>query len=108
MTNNTPQAPSGEFVLFQAADGTTRVECRFESDTLWLTQAAMADLYQISPQAVTQHIKAVYKEAELDQNSTCKSYLQVGIEGKRRVSRRYWKNRCPKLATICGFPPARE
>lgn len=87
MTNNTPQAPSGEFILFQAADGSTRVECRFESDTLWLTQAAMADLYQITPQAITQHIKAVYDEGELERDSTCKSYLQVGIEGERRVSR---------------------
>jgi hypothetical protein len=87
MTDNTPQAPQGEFVLFQAADGSTRVECRFEAETLWLTQAAMAELYQISPQAVTQHIKAVYEEGELDQNSTCKSYLQVAQEGSRQVSR---------------------
>jgi hypothetical protein len=87
MSDNTPQAPQGEFLLFQAADGRTRVECRFESDTLWLTQAAMADLYQISPQAITQHIKAVYDEEELDQNLTCKSYLQVALEGDRQVSR---------------------
>lgn len=87
MSDNAPQAPQGEFVLFQAADGSTRVECRFESDTLWLTQAAMADLYQISPQAITQHIKAIYEEDELDQNLTCKSYLQVGMEGSRQVSR---------------------
>lgn len=87
MSDSPPQAPQGDFVLFQAADGTTRIECRFESDTLWLTQAAMADLYQISPQAVTQHIKAVYREAELDQNATCKSYLQVGMEGSRQVSK---------------------
>lgn len=38
MSDNTPQAPQGEFVLFQAADGSTRVECRFESDTLCLNQ----------------------------------------------------------------------
>jgi hypothetical protein len=88
VSNDLPQAPQGEFVLFQAADGRTRVECRFESDTLWLTQAAMADLYQISPQAITQHIKAVYEEGELDQNLTCKSYLQVALEGGRQVSRK--------------------
>ncbi|MES9899495.1 MAG: virulence RhuM family protein [Sedimenticola sp.] len=87
MTDSTPQAPNGEFVLFQAADGSTRVECRFESDTLWLTQAAMADLYQISPQAITQHIKAVYETGEQDQQATCKSYLQVAIEGIREVNR---------------------
>ena len=80
MTDLTPQAPQGEFVLFQAADGSARVECRFESDTLWLTQASMAELYQVSPQAITQHIKAVYEEDEIDQNLTCKSYLQVAVE----------------------------
>lgn len=87
MTDTTPEAPQGEFMLFQAADGHTRVECRFESDTLWLTQAAMADLYQISPQAITQHIKAIYDDGELEQNLTCKFYLQVAMEGNRQVSR---------------------
>ena len=47
MTDNIPQAPQGEFVLFTSTDGQTRVECRFESDTLWLSQAAMAELYQV-------------------------------------------------------------
>lgn len=45
MSDLTPQAPQGEFVLFQAADGSTRVECRFESDTLWLSQAEICNLY---------------------------------------------------------------
>ena len=58
----TPNAPHGEFILFQSANGKTKVECRFESDTLWLTQQAMSDLYQITPQAITQHIKAIYDE----------------------------------------------
>lgn len=53
MTDNIPQAPHGEFVLFTSGDGKTRVECRFESDTLWLSQAAMAELYQVSSQAIT-------------------------------------------------------
>lgn len=87
MTDNIPQAPHGEFVLFTSGDGKTRVECRFESDTLWLSQAAMAELYQVSSQAITQHIKAVYSEGELEQNSTCKDYLQVQLEGGREVKR---------------------
>lgn len=57
MADNIPQAPQGEFVLFTSADGQTRVECRFESDTLWLSQAAMAELYQVSSQAITQLIR---------------------------------------------------
>ncbi len=81
------QSPAGEFVMFASDDGEVRVECRFEQETLWLSQATIASLYQITPQAVTQHIKAIYEEGELEQNATCKSYLQVQQEGGRQVSR---------------------
>lgn len=87
MSENLPEAPQGEFVLFRSEDGQTHVECRFESDTLWLSQAEIANLYQVTPQAITQHIKAVYEEGELVQNSTCKSFLQVRQEGNRQVNR---------------------
>ncbi|MBW5408330.1 virulence RhuM family protein [Morganella morganii] len=87
MSDNLPEAPQGEFVLFRSEDGETRVECRFESDTLWLSQAEIANLYQVTPQAITQHVKAVYEEGELVQNSTCKSFLQVRQEGNRQVNR---------------------
>jgi hypothetical protein len=73
--------------MFASGDGKVRIECRFESDTLWLPQAAIASLYQVTPQAITQHIKAIYEENELEQNVTCKSYLQVRQEGTRQVSR---------------------
>jgi hypothetical protein len=81
------QAPNGEFLFFTSADGKARVECRFESDTLWLTQATIAELYQVTPQAITQHIKAIFDEEELVQNLTCKHYLQVQMEGGRAVER---------------------
>lgn len=64
-----------------------RVECRFEHETLWLSQATIANLYQVTPQAITQHIKTIYEEGELEQNATCKSYLQVQQEGSRQISR---------------------
>lgn len=81
------QAPAGEFIMFASDDGEVRVECRFEQETLWLPQATIANLYQITPQAVTQHIKGIYEEGELEQNATCKPYLQVQQEGSRQVSR---------------------
>ena len=87
MSDNLPDAPLGEFVLFRSEDGQTRVECRFESDTLWLSQAELSNLYQVTPQAITQHIKSIYDEGEVVQNSTCKSFLQVRQEGNRQVSR---------------------
>ncbi len=48
--------------MFASGDGKVRIECRFEQETLWLSQAAIASLYQITPQAITQHIKAIYEE----------------------------------------------
>lgn len=59
--------------MFASGDGKVRITCRFEHETLWLPQASIAALYQVSPQAITQHIKAIYEEGELEQNTTCKS-----------------------------------
>jgi len=87
MTTSSESPAAGELILFQSDDGQIRVECRFESDTLWLSQALIAELYGVTPQAITQHIRAVYEEDDLDQVSTCKDYLQVQTEGKRQVKR---------------------
>ena len=100
MKDQLASPPVGEFVMFTADDGSARVECRFESDTLWLSQAAMADLYQVTPQAITQHIRAIYEERELDQNSTCKDYLQVQTEGDRKVSRKRLHYSLPMILAI--------
>jgi hypothetical protein len=82
------QAPqAGEFLLYETEDGRTRVECRFAEDTLWLSQAMMAELFQTSPQNITLHLKALYAEGEITPDATCKSYLQVRPEGKRQVRR---------------------
>ena len=56
---NLTSSPAGEFIMFASEDGEVRVECRFEQETLWLPQATIASLYQVTPQAVTQHIKAI-------------------------------------------------
>lgn len=82
------QAPQlGEFLLYETDDGRIRVECRFAEDTLWLTQALMAELFQTSPQNITLHLKALYAEGEVDLEATCKDYLQVRFEGGRQVRR---------------------
>ena len=65
-----------ELILYQTEDGRTRIQCRFESDTVWLTQAQMAELFQTTAQNITQHLKDIFAEGELDEEATCKSYLQ--------------------------------
>lgn len=83
-----PHEPTrSSFVLYQAEDGRTQVKVRFEGDTAWLTQAALAELYQTTPQNITQHIGAIYADGELDEAATCKPYLQVRTEGARRIQR---------------------
>ena len=77
--------PQGEIVLYQTADGSTRVECRFAEETLWMSQALIAELFHTSPQNVTQHLKTIQEDGELDLAATCKDYLQVRLEGAREV-----------------------
>lgn len=80
--------PSSEIIFYQTEDGVTRVQCRFENETLWLTQAQIAELFQTTPQNVTLHLKAIYTEGELTEQATCKDYLQVRAEGGREVTRK--------------------
>jgi hypothetical protein len=76
-----------ELILYQTEDGRTRIQCRFEGETLWMTQAMMAELYQVTPQNITLHLKAIFSEGEIDEVATCKEYLQVRSEGGRLISR---------------------
>ena len=71
----------GEIVMYQP-DETIRLEVRVEDETVWLTQAQMAELFRTTPQNVTIHIKDIYTEEELYENATCKQSLQVRTEGK--------------------------
>ncbi|MDY0040407.1 MAG: virulence RhuM family protein [Desulforhabdus sp.] len=77
----------GELLLYNTEDGKTRLECRFENETIWLSQAQMAELFQTTPQNITLHLKALFSEGEIDPEATCKEYLQVRHEGAREVRR---------------------
>jgi len=79
--------PGGELLLYRAEDGKSRVECRLDEGTIWLSQAQIAALFQTTPQNITLHLKAIYAEGELVEAATCKEYLQVRQEGTRKVSR---------------------
>ena len=75
-------------LIYQTEDGNTKIDVRLENETVWMTQKAIAELYQTSPQNITLHIKNIYEEAELQEESTCKYYLQVQNEGSREVKRK--------------------
>ena len=76
----------GEIIMYQPNEE-VRLEVRLENETVWLTQAQMAELFQTTPQNVTMHIRAIYIEEELEEAATCKESLQVRQEGKRMVRR---------------------
>ena len=76
-----------KIIIYQSEDGETRIDVRLENDTVWLTQAQMADLFQKTPQNITMHIRNAYNEGELEKESTCKEFLQVQTEGARQVTR---------------------
>ena len=81
------QSPAGEFIMFACSDGKIRVERRFESDTIWLSQASMADLYDKDVRTINEHLINIFSEGELGQNSTIRKFRIVRQEGKRQVSR---------------------
>ena len=68
------QSPTGEFIMFASDDGSVRVECRFESDTIWLSQASMADLYDKDVRTINEHLINIFSEGELGQNSTIRKF----------------------------------
>ena len=87
MTENLPEKRSA-VILYPTEDGRHRIAVRLEGETAWLTQAAMAELFQTTPQNVTIHIRGIYADGELNEAATCKDYLQVRTEGVRQVERR--------------------
>lgn len=78
---------ANEIIIYQP-EASIKLEVRLEDETVWLTQAQMAELFQTTPQNITIHIRSIYKEGELEKEGTCKEHLQVRQEGERSVRRR--------------------
>lgn len=72
----------GEIILYQP-DSEVKLEVRLEEETVWLTQAQMAELFQTTRNNVTLHIRNIFKEGELVENSVCKESLRTAADGKK-------------------------
>lgn len=79
--------PGAEFLLYETEDGRTRVECRFIENSLWLSQALMAELFQVSVPTVNEHLKTLYADGEIQPKATIRKFLIVRQEGSRQVNR---------------------
>ncbi|MDK8192031.1 virulence RhuM family protein [Paenibacillus sp. UMB7766-LJ446] len=77
-----------DILMYQTEDGNTKIDVKLENGTVWMSQKAIAELYQTTPQNITLHIKNIYQESELASESTCKEYLQVQTEGSREIKRK--------------------
>lgn len=79
--------PHTQIILYQTEDGRTKIEVRMENDTVWLSQAQMAELFQTTKQNISLHIRNAVQEGEVDPVTTVKDYLTVQKEGARNVAR---------------------
>ena len=79
--------PHNPIEIYQSADGQTQVEVRFDTDTVWLSQAQMAQLFDTSTDNISLHLKNIYTEEELEEKTTTEDYSVVRAEGKRQVTR---------------------
>ena len=72
----------GNIVIYQTEDGLTRIEVKMEDETVWLTQAQLVELYQTSKSNVSEHIKHIFEEGELDENSVVRNFRTTANDGK--------------------------
>jgi len=78
---------NNEVLIYEDKNGITKINVTFADEDVWLTQNQIAEIYETTKQNISQHIKAIYKDKELPENSTVKNILTVQNEGNRKVSR---------------------
>lgn len=77
-----------QIVIYQTENGETKLDVRFQDETVWLTQKLMAELFQTSIPNINMHLKNIFEEGELEENRTIKEFLIVQQEGNREVKRK--------------------
>lgn len=87
MAKTEQELPQSSIILYQTEDGRTRIQCRFEAETIWLTINQMANLFKLDKSGVSRHLKNIFETGELTPGSTVAKFATVQPEGGRRVSR---------------------
>ena len=80
MTDNLPV--KSEFLVYQTEDGRIQIDVRLEDETVWLTQQLMAELFQTSKSNISEHIKHVFEEGELNESSVVRKFRTTATDGK--------------------------
>jgi len=81
--------PGGQFLVYQTEDGKLKIDVRFEGETVWLTQQHMAALFQTTKQNVSLHIRNIFSEGELREDSVVKESLTTAGDGKNYATKFY-------------------
>jgi Virulence protein len=94
------ELPQSSIVLYQTEDGRTRIQCRFEDETLWLTQGHIAELFQVTVPTVNEHLKGIFAEGELASEATIRKFRIVRFEGARQVARELEHYSLPAILAV--------
>ena len=94
-------------IMYTTEDGLTKIEVTFDEDTVWLSLDQMAELFQRDKSTISRHIKNIFTEGELRQNSTVAKFATVQMEGSRSVSRDIeYYNLCVAHSSVFGQAPS--
>ena len=80
---------ASQFIIYQTEDGQTKLDVRFQDETVWLTQALLAELFATSKQNISQHLKNIFEEQELSENSVVKEFFTTAADGKQYRAKHY-------------------
>ena len=94
------EAPQSSIILYQTEDGQTRIQCRFENETIWLTQALMAELFQKDVRTINEHLVNIFEEGELSRETTIRKFRIVRLEGTREVVREVEHYSLPAILAV--------
>jgi hypothetical protein len=95
-----PGTPQSSIILYQTEDGRTRIQCRFENETIWLTQALLADLFQKDVRTINEHLVNIFEEGELSRVATIRKFRMVRFEGSRQVTREVEHYSLPAILAV--------
>jgi len=86
------QVTSSEILLYQTEDGKSRIEVRLENETVWLSQKMLSELFQVTVPTINEHIKNIFKEFELNENSVIRNFRITAADGKSYLTNFYNRN----------------
>jgi len=92
--------PQSSILLYQTEDGRTRIQCRFEDDTIWLTQVLLAELFQKDVRTINEHLANIFEEGELSREATIRKFRIVRSEGARQITREIEHYNLPVILAV--------